>query len=36
VTVVVDDDGTGSGETTECVEGNNSASIVGVYCNVVE
>jgi len=35
VTVVVDDDGTGSGQTTECVEGNNSASIAGVYCNVV-
>jgi hypothetical protein len=32
VTVVADDDGTGSGENSECVEGNNSATISEVYC----
>jgi hypothetical protein len=35
VTVVVDDDGTGSGENTECVEGNNTALIPDVFCLVV-
>ncbi len=32
VTAVADDDGTGSGENTECVEGNNSAVIPDVFC----
>ncbi len=36
ITVVVDDDGTGSGQTTECVEGNNRAVIHDVACSRVE
>jgi hypothetical protein len=35
VTGVVDDDGSGSGSTSECVEGNNSAVIHDVYCDTV-
>ncbi len=35
VTVVVDDDGTGAGQNSECVEGNNTAIIPGVYCQIV-
>jgi hypothetical protein len=35
VTVVVDDDGTGAGQNNECVEGNNTAVIPGVYCQIV-
>jgi len=32
VTVVADDDGTGSGTHTECLEGNNTAAIEEVGC----
>lgn len=35
VTVVVDDDGTGQGQNTECVEGNNTAVIRDVFCQVI-
>jgi len=35
VTIVADDDGSGMGQNTECVEGNNEAVIPGVYCQVV-
>ncbi|MFH2011069.1 MAG: hypothetical protein ABI333_31000 [bacterium] len=35
VTVVVDDDGTGNGQNTECEEGNNTALIPDVYCQVI-
>ena len=35
ITVVADDDGSGTGQNTECVEGNNEAVIPGVYCQVV-
>ena len=35
VTVVVDDDGTGDGPNSECVEGNNSAVIEDVFCQEI-
>ncbi len=35
VTVVVDDDGTGAGQSSECVEGNNQAIIPDVFCQIV-
>ena len=36
VTVVVDDDGTGMGDTTECHEGNNSSVLHGSGCGLVQ
>ena len=36
VTVVVDDDGTGTGDTTECHEGNNSSVLHGTGCGIVQ
>ena len=35
VTAVVDDDGTGAGDTSECVEGNNRATIPEVFCDII-
>jgi len=36
ITVVVDDDGTGAGENTECNEGNNLATLPTVFCTSVQ
>jgi hypothetical protein len=36
VTGVADDDGTGTGQNTECHEGNNLTFIDGVGCDQVE
>ena len=35
VTIITDDDGTGSGTTNECVEENNRSTIPNVYCDVI-
>jgi hypothetical protein len=35
VTVVTDDDGTGTGANAECQEGNNEAVIPDVSCQVI-
>jgi hypothetical protein len=35
VTVVVDDDGTGAGQNSECAETNNTAVIPDVFCQII-